>query len=274
MQNKIIIPTIITCAIILTGIVAMSQYNSNKVVGNLNSSSSGSEVSSIVSSSSSLAISSVVSSVDTINSISSSSTAQKSSESSVIPKSETPKTPDQPIQDIPNVTKLSTDKSIYHQYIKDYLACPTKFYQPLNGGYIYDGLDDYQYLCIPQSEADKCPSKTLTYGHKPLVGQSTNVVDGTGYPPGISKTIELNKYYCTHFFESIGSVSIDETSGYGLGYFPTGLDAKLPGYFAIPKSNISIKDEFKNSIITFAAIPLSSFSIEDQNYISQNFKVQ
>jgi hypothetical protein len=57
------------------------------------------------------------------------------------------------IQDIPNVTKLSAHKSIYHQYIKDYLACPTKFYQTLNGGYIYDGLDQYQYKCIPQEEA-------------------------------------------------------------------------------------------------------------------------
>jgi hypothetical protein len=55
MQNKIIIPTIIAFAIILTGIVALAQYNSNKVVSNLNSSSS-----SAVSSGSSLVVSSVV----------------------------------------------------------------------------------------------------------------------------------------------------------------------------------------------------------------------
>jgi hypothetical protein len=263
-MTKNTILSILALMIIISGIVGYThlQGSNAKEVVKVESSLASSQNSS----------SKIVSSQAVV--ISMSSIAQNSVENSTPTKVETSRTPDQPIQDIPNVTKLSTDKSIYHQYIKDYLACPTKFYQPLNGGYIYNGLDQYQYLCIPQSETDKCPSKSLIYGHKPLVGKNTYVADGTGYPPGTSKTTELNKYYCAHFFESIGSVSIDETSGYGLGYFPTGLDAKLPGYFVIPRSNMSIKDEFINSIITFAAIPLTSFSIEDQNYISQNFKVQ
>lgn len=183
-----------------------------------------------------------------------------------------------PIQDIPNVTKLSTDKSIYHQYIKDYLACPTKFYQPLNGGYIYDGLDQYQYKCIPKEEVDKCPSNSLIYGHKPLVGTKfapfTKDANGNIIPT-LNKLseVELNKYHCVLFYESVGSVSLGEISGYGLGYLPNGLDSKTPGYFSIPKSNLSIKDRITNPALNFAAIPLSSFSKLDQEYISKNFKI-
>jgi hypothetical protein len=91
MQNKIIIPTIIACAIILTGVVALAQYNSNKVVSNLNSSSS-SAVSSNVSSSSSIAMSSVVaSSVADGSSSSQSSTINSSSLESSSSKTQEPK---------------------------------------------------------------------------------------------------------------------------------------------------------------------------------------
>jgi hypothetical protein len=173
------------------------------------------------------------------------------------------------IQDIPNVTKLTTDKSIHHQYIKDYLACPTKFYQTLNGGYIYDGLDQYQYKCIPQEEVDKCPSKSLLFGFQPIVGSTAitgDVGDKSKY-----KIIEKNKYYCVNYFETFGSVSMTVVSGYGWGYFPEALDKKLPGYFVIPKSILPYKFNDPNPKVTFAAIPLSSFSQADQEYIAKNF---
>jgi hypothetical protein len=63
-----------------------------------------------------------------------------------------------PIQDIPNVTKLSTDKSIYWQYVKDYLACPTKFYQTLNGAYENDSSKQFMYYCISQTDINNCNS--------------------------------------------------------------------------------------------------------------------
>ena len=179
-----------------------------------------------------------------------------------------------PVQDIPNVTKLSTDKSIYWQYIKDYLACPTKFYQPLNGGYIYEGLDQYQYLCIPQSEIDMCPSKTLVYGLDPLVG--TSVITGNIWDKSKYLKVEKNKFYCANFYEVTGSVSLPQDNGYFQEYFPIGLDSKLPGYFSIPKSNLP-KIISENTLgymykkVSFAAIPLESFSLSDQQYIAQNF---
>lgn len=200
----------------------------------------------------------------------------------VQPKVETPQVDlgsnPNPIQNIPNVTKLSTDKSIYWQYIKDYLACPTKFYQPLNAGYIYDGLSEYQYLCIPQAEADKCPTKSLIYGLPSIVGKSMSIIDFTNptydrnpFSGKYDKIIEKNKYYCIRSFESIDSVSITSTSGYGSGIFPSGLDSILPGYFVIPKSILPVSGYADNSKISFAAIPLESFSKEDQAYIANNF---
>jgi hypothetical protein len=178
-----------------------------------------------------------------------------------------------PVQDIPNVTKLSTDKSIYHQYIRDYLACPTKFYQTLNGGYIFEGLDQYQYTCIPKSEADNCPSKTLIYGLKPLVGKKVMIIDGTGIPfnPNSIISIQANKFYCANFYETNGSVSLGEISGYGQSYAPTGVSKDLPGYFTIPKSKIPSSESLNETSLSFASIPLESFSKEDQQYISKNF---
>jgi hypothetical protein len=190
-------------------------------------------------------------------------------------------TTQQPIQYIPNVIKLSTDKSIYHQYIKDYLVCPTKFYQVLNGGYVYEGLDKYRYKCISEVESKKCPSKTLIYGHKPLVGSKVYIVDYSN--PSYDKqaftekyrvTVEQDKYYCVRTFESVASISLGEMSGYGHGYFPSGLDSKLPGYFVIPRSILPISNDTAMTNISFAAIPLSSFSKQDQEYIANNFKVQ
>ena len=231
------------------------------------------------SSSSASVISSVKSQI--VYNSSSSQSQTKASSSLLLPVSSNVKTESQqtqipqPIQDIPNVTKLSTDTSIYHQYIKDYLACPTKFYQTLNGGYIYEGLDQYKYKCIPKEEADKCPSKSLIYGLKPLIGKEKAVVDGTGLPPGMLKEIKADKYYCAHFYETTGSVSMGEVSGYGWIYLPdNGLDPKLSNYFVIPKTNLSLASEFDQAKTTFAAIPLSSFSQADQEYISKNFKIK
>ena len=75
-------------------------------------------------------------------------------------------------------------------------------------------------------------------------------------------------------FASIFIVLPGELSGYGWGYFPDGLDPKLPGYFVIPKSTISFTDPFNKTKVTFAAIPLSSFSKADQEYIAKNFTVK
>jgi hypothetical protein len=185
-----------------------------------------------------------------------------------------------PIQDIPNVTKLSTDKSIYHQYIKDYLACPTKFYQPLNGGYIYDGETDYKYLCIPQDEADKCQIKTLIYGTRDRVGYEIAYLK-----PYVSsqKNFQINentiereiikqdKYYCLPSWE--GQASVTLPGNYYSGYFPEALDSKLPKYFTIPKVIIpKSRIPGVSAQVSFAAIPLTSFTQEDQEYISKNFK--
>ena len=270
MTNKYLIPIIgvLSLATISGLVYAQQNKSANKIAINTSIQQQSLPISSLptqISSSSQMPSSSVVSV---------SSTAKVEEVKSQEAKVESVKVvADQPVQDVPTVTKLSTDKSIYHQYIRDYLACPTKFYQPLNGGYIYEGLDQYQYKCIPQSEADKCPSKTLIYGFPPLVGTKKNIVDGTGLPPGKSKIVETNQYYCIHFFETTGSVSMSEVSGYGWSYLPSGLDAKLPGYFAIPKTNLSSKAQFDQEKTTFAAIPLSSFSQADQEYISKNFKV-
>jgi hypothetical protein len=188
-----------------------------------------------------------------------------------------------PIQDIPNVTKLSTDKSIYWQYIRDYLACPTKFYQPLNGGYIYEGLDQYQYLCIPQSEIDKCPKGILGFGFEYFTGNKVPVTNPkiTQAEPTIKnpsgqikelETIMLNKYFCTTYAEGVGSVSLPYN--YYQQYFPDNINEKIPGYFTIPKVVLPTK---KNPIFTqlsFAAIPFESFSTEDQQYIAKNFNTK
>lgn len=155
-----------------------------------------------------------------------------------------------PVQDIPNVTKLSTDKSIYWQYIKDYLACPTKFYQPLNGGYIYDGLDQYQYLCIPQSEIDKCNSTKNKFRDGAVKG----------------------KYYCDVYSDKPGGPYTSELDFYGQ-YFKD-VDLKSPsikGYYSIPKYLIP-NNSFPK--ISFAAIPIESFSKEDQAYIAKNFPLK
>jgi hypothetical protein len=176
-----------------------------------------------------------------------------------------------PIQDIPNLTKLSTDKSIYHQYIKDYLACPTKFYQVLNGGYIYDGLDQYAYKCVPK-DMKHCSYDILIYGLPPLVGQKIPVGEfGSNQKYTI---VEADKYYCRTQFESFASISIDTRGGYGIEYFPKGLDKKVPGYFVIPKSKLPYIFAKQNDGVSFVAIPLSSFSPADQEYISKNFEAQ
>ena len=275
---KVIIAAVAIALVGATSIFLIGQNRVEKIaINSLNSSSVSSIKSLVVSSSVQSSISSVL--------ISSSSEIAKVVES---PKVETPKveqpkveTPvidrgsnPNPIQDIPNVTKLSTDKSIYWQYIKDYLACPTKFYQPLNGGYIYEGLDQYQYLCIPQSEIDKCPSKSLIYGLEPIVG--TTVITGDISDKSKYLKVEKNKFYCANFYEVTGSVSLPQDNGYFQEYFPIGLDSKLPGYFSIPKSNLP-KIISENTLgymykkVSFAAIPLESFSLSDQQYIAQNF---
>ena len=188
------------------------------------------------------------------------------------------------IQDIPNVVKLSTDTSIYHQYIRDYLACPTKFYQTLNGGYKFEGETDYKYLCIPQSEADKCPRRSLLYGLKHYIGQEMFTYESETIrserniknPSGISKEpdiIEQNKYYCQSYTEGQYSVTLPEN------YYPqpllTDLNSNLKGYFVITKANIpDDKKQIAFTKVTFAAIPLSSFSKADQEYIAKNFTVK
>ena len=278
MNNKILIPIIGALSLATLGGLAYTQLSqgtkpSTKVSVNISSQQSltSSSFPMLVSSSSQMPNSSVA--------IASSSVkveevkSQEVKVESVVKVENAKLATDQPIQDIPNVTKLSTDKSIYHQYIRDYLACPTKFYQPMNGGYIYEGLDQYKYTCIPQSEADKCANKTLIYGLMPLIGKQRMIDDGSIFPKNPVKTIESGKFYCGLFYETMGSVSIPEMVGYGLGYFPVGLDSKLLGYYTIPKSVISLTDEFNTSKITFAAIPLTSFSQSDQEYISKNFKV-
>jgi hypothetical protein len=140
MQNKIIIPTIIAFAIILTGIVALAQYNSNKVVSNLNSSSSSS--SSNVSSGSSLAMSSVV----TVNSIISSSVFEKSSEGSEITQLPT-ESPEQPI--------VQLDYSNPPKYIKDYLDCKTKNLPDHYDRFIVNN-GEYTYKCPPTLMENSC----------------------------------------------------------------------------------------------------------------------
>jgi hypothetical protein len=266
--------SIIAVLAVLTLIVSGYFLSSNKTVEVSNTViKSASSVSSQISTSSNVVVYSS-SLTQTVSSLS--QNVSKTEEKSRVSQSSISTDPGlNPIQDIPNVTKLSTDKSIYHQYIKDYLACPTKFYQPLNGGYIYDGLDQYQYKCIPQSEADKCPQKTTIYGHKPLLGSRV----ATGEISDNSKVyiIEKDKYYCANFYEITGSVSLPMDNGYFQEYFPIGLDSKLPGYFTIPKSKLpnSIINQpsgFMYKKVSFAAIPITSFSQEDQQYISKNFK--
>ena len=284
MSNQIKLAAIAILIIVITaGSLLISGVfkpkKDDKLVQVNSSSSISSVLSSIVSTNSTSMASSTPlvasSSVQTVQSIQSQVT-QSSLQNKVVSSVTQEK-----IQDIPNVVKLSTDKSIYHQYIKDYLACPTKFYQILNGGYIYENLDQYQYKCISQVESKKCPSKTLIYGHKPLVGSKVYVVDysNTSYDSQAFSdkylaTVEQDKYYCVRNFESIASVSLGQIPGYGHGYFPSGLDSKLSGYFVIPKSILPISNDKVIINISFAAIPLSSFSKQDQEYIANNFKVQ
>jgi hypothetical protein len=163
-----------------------------------------------------------------------------------------------PVQDIPNVTKLSTDKSMYHQYIKDYLACSTKFYQPLNGGYIYEGISAYKYLCIPQKEINNCSKGVLQYGLKPTAG---NKIFSNKF-----EFIEEGKFYCMTNIEGEGSVTLPYN--YYQNGVLNGLTKSLPQYFIIPKYDYSI------SIPTYAAIPLESFSQSDQEYIAKNFSIK
>jgi hypothetical protein len=150
-----------------------------------------------------------------------------------------------PVQDIPNVIKLSTDKSIYHQYIKDYLACPTKFYQPLNGGYENDGSNQYKYYCISQSDIDKCKVTKNKY------------IDGA----------VKGKYYCSAYDTMPGGPFYSPLDFYSQ-YFPNINIPNIKDYYTIPKFLIPT-----NSLpsVSFAAIPLESFTQADQDYIAKNF---
>ena len=304
---KIILAIIISILVVVSSAIIFNSQRRNNSIPKTELSSLASS-SSIVSSSSSSQVSSVSVSSSSVSAPSSSSVATSeitkidipiTSQIAVSqipmvekPKSVVPNSTSIPtnqltqtvIQDIPNVIKLSTDTSIYHQYIRDYLACPTKFYQTLNGGYKFEGENDYKYLCIPQSEADKCPSKTLIYGLKYYIGQKvltpySKIIQGEPNitnPSGISKeadVIEQNKYYCTLSSEGQGSVTLP--GNYYQYYFPTELDSKLPGYFVIPKANIPDDKKLLGfTKVTFAAIPISSFSKADQEYIAKNFTVK
>jgi hypothetical protein len=188
------------------------------------------------------------------------------------------------IQDIPNVIKLSTDKSIYHQYIKDYLACPTKFYQVFNGGYKYQKDEVYKYLCIPQNEIDKCTQGILIYGLKTSVGNKIPITNPKiikieptlKNPEGLIRELENVKdgvYYCMSNSEGLTSVSIPGV--FYNGYIPDNKIKVIKGYYAIPKINLgAVQGMMNEGDLSFAAIPLSSFSKEDQEYIANNFKVQ
>jgi hypothetical protein len=250
---------IVSIIILISGVFVLTKSRSAEV--NLNSNITSSSVSN-----------SAISSVLSVKSSASSQLISSSSQSEVAkvettpvvekPKVEVPvidrgSNPN-PVQDIPNVTKLSTDKSIYWQYIKDYLACPTKFYQPLNGGYIYDGLDQYQYLCIPQSEIDQCPKGILQYGLKPEVGSTVFTTK--------NETILENKYYCRGYVEGATSATLPEA--HYQNEILSGITKMLPNYFIIPKYNYNTKT------ISFAATPLESFSKSDQEYIAKNFSTK
>ena len=307
MSNKLkIILAIITSVLIISGsaIIFNSQRrNSQTPVSKVDSSSSSSsstlsssissQVSSISISSSSVESSSVATSevtkidIPITSQIANSQTpVAEKPKSAPIPQSQTVtnQTIQPVIQDVPNVIKLSTDTSIYHQYIRDYLACPTKFYQTLNGGYKFEGETDYKYLCIPQSEADKCPRRSLLYGLKHYIGQEMFTYESETIrskrnitnPSGISKEpdiIEQNKYYCQSYTEGQYSVTLPEN------YYPqpllTDLNSNLKGYFVITKANIpDDKKQIAFTKVTFAAIPLSSFSKADKEYIAKNFTVK
>jgi hypothetical protein len=118
---------------------------------------------------------------------------------------------------------------------------------------------------------DKCPSRSLIYGLKPIVGNT--VITGDIGDKSKYLKIEMDKYYCTNHFETFGSASLTVVSGYGWGYFPEGLDSKLPGYFVIPKSVLPYKFNEVNPKVSFAAILTTSFSQADQEYIAKNFLI-
>jgi hypothetical protein len=256
---------IVSIIILISGVFVLTKSRPSEV--NLNSNITSSSVSIST-------ISSVLSTKSSISSLLISSSSQSEAAKVVeAPKVETAPKVDEPkskiavidqgsnpnpIQDIPNVTKLSTDKSIYWQYIKDYLACPTKFYQPLNGGYIYEGLDQYQYLCIPQSEIEKCPKGILQYGLKPEVGSTVFTTK--------NETILENKYYCRGYVEGATSATLPEA--HYQNEIPRGITKTLPNYFIIPKYDYNTKT------IASAAIPIESFSKDDQEYIAKNFSTK
>ena len=307
MSNKLkIILAVITSILVLSGSAIIfnsqrrnSQTPASKIESSSSSStvsfSSSSQVSSVSISSSSVESSSVSVPSSEITKIDIPITSQvavsqipiiEKPKSAVIPQSQTViNNPTQTvIQDVSNVTKLSTDTSIYHQYIRDYLACPTKFYQTLNGGYKFEGEIDYKYLCIPQAEADKCPRRSLLYGLKHYIGQEMFTYESETIRSerniknlsGISKEpdiIEQNKYYCQSYTEGQYSVTLPEN------YYPqpllTDLNSNLKGYFVITKANIpDDKKQIAFTKVTFAAIPISSFSKTDQEYIAKNFTVK
>ena len=108
---------------------------------------------------------------------------------------------------------------------------------------------------------------------KPLVGTKISIRNSSGFASEEVKIIEPKKYYCTVFYETLGSISLPQSRHYYQYYFPIGLDSRLPKYFAIPKSIIPFGETYNNINVSFAAIPLSSFSKADQEYIAKNFTV-
>jgi hypothetical protein len=215
-----------------------------------------------------------------------SSSSAPSSQNSLVQTISKSNTENQPIQDIENVTKLSTDTSIYHQYIKDYLACPTKFYQQYNGFYKYEGDQDYKYLCIPKSQIDECSvaadTTGIVYGLKSLVGQNLTTTDPIfkekyKFENPTSK-VETGKFYCGQFVgEGLTSVTIP--SIYYNSYLPDNRETAVKNYFTVikitlPKTMDKSQDIMKIiKSISFVAIPESSYSEKDREFINSNYKI-
>jgi hypothetical protein len=231
-------------ALLISGIVLSKNFGSgNLPIPNVSSLITGLQISS--SKLSSFSSSSLTGLISTqVSSIVSKTMESSKVETPVVDRGSNP----DPIQDIPNVTKLSTDKSIYWQYIRDYLACPTKFYQPLNGGFENNNSRDYKYFCISQTKIDECNSRKNKFRD--------------GAYNGV--------YYCDVYSTQPGGPFLSELDFYSQ-YFPNVKIPSLIGYHAVPKYSIP-----ENSLptISFAAIPLESFSTEDQQYIAKNFNIK
>jgi hypothetical protein len=78
------------------------------------------------------------------------------------------------------------------------------------------------------------------------------------------------KYYCDVYSNVHGGPYFSELDFYSQ-YFPNLKIPNVLGYYTIPKFSIP-----KNALptVSFAAIPLESFSKEDQEYIAKNFSIK